>query len=462
MKKILCGFILGTILLTTIAEASPENQLRKNLSLSQKYMMANISPSDGLPGSILASPSKDAPNYYFHWVRDAALMTRVVVQNYIRSRDIVEKNLLLQKMQESIAFDRLIQKSDNLSGGLGEPKFMVTGLPFNDPWGRPQYDGPAIRATTSILLAEKLNSEGFKNFMNGELKALIQKDLDFIATHWSLEGYDIWEEVYGLHFYTGMVQYRALRDGVRYFGSLGDSARVKIYGDEALKLNGLLTKYFSTEENLILPTLPDGRPPNTKISHLDFAVLLGFLHGSWIKPDNEFLLNSVEAARSAFAKLYPINKNSTGATLVGRYPEDVYDGIGMGGQEGNAWFITTHALAELHCKLATRFEQLGHVKAQPGLKRFLRPFLSVKLMGLLDKGEVLKNPFVVKNIVTQIRAQGIRYLENTIQHGDKDGHFSEQINRHSGDLQGAHDLSWSYASFITAAESCLNTGIRHK
>src|SRR5688500_16671266 len=30
---------------------------------------------------------------------------------------------------------------------LGEPKFQADGSAFNDPWGRPQNDGPAIRAT---------------------------------------------------------------------------------------------------------------------------------------------------------------------------------------------------------------------------------------------------------------------------------------------------------------------------
>lgn len=36
---------------------------------------------------------------------------------------------------------------DLVSGaGLGEPKFMIDGSAFTGPWGRPQRDGPALRA----------------------------------------------------------------------------------------------------------------------------------------------------------------------------------------------------------------------------------------------------------------------------------------------------------------------------
>jgi glucoamylase len=36
--------------------------------------------------------------------------------------------------------------------GLGEPKFMADETPFTGSWGRPQRDGPALRATTMIEL----------------------------------------------------------------------------------------------------------------------------------------------------------------------------------------------------------------------------------------------------------------------------------------------------------------------
>lgn len=40
-----------------------------NISVLPK-LLANISPNGSLKGIVIASPSREAPNYYFHWVRE--------------------------------------------------------------------------------------------------------------------------------------------------------------------------------------------------------------------------------------------------------------------------------------------------------------------------------------------------------------------------------------------------------
>ena len=45
------------------------------------------------------------------------------------------------------------------------------------------------------------------------------------------------------------------------------------------------------------------------------------------------------------------------------------------------------------------------------------------------------------------------FLRRTRYHMDAEGSLSEQINRDNGFMQGAHDLTWSYASFFTAAQA---------
>lgn len=42
------------------------------------------------------------------------------------------------------------------SGGLAEPKFEVNLTPFTGAWGRPQRDGPALRATALIAYSRYL------------------------------------------------------------------------------------------------------------------------------------------------------------------------------------------------------------------------------------------------------------------------------------------------------------------
>ena len=43
------------------------------------------------------------------------------------------------------------------SGGLAEPKFNADGSAFTGSWGRPQRDGPALRATALIAYSKWLS-----------------------------------------------------------------------------------------------------------------------------------------------------------------------------------------------------------------------------------------------------------------------------------------------------------------
>ena len=59
-------------------------------------------------------------------------------------------------IRDYIGASAVIQGRSNPSGslsdgtGLGEPKFNVDETAFTGSWGRPQRDGPALRATTLI------------------------------------------------------------------------------------------------------------------------------------------------------------------------------------------------------------------------------------------------------------------------------------------------------------------------
>ena len=44
-------------------------------------------------------------------------------------------------------------------GGLGEPKFKVDKTCFNQDWGRPQNDGPALRSTVLLNIAKVLGND---------------------------------------------------------------------------------------------------------------------------------------------------------------------------------------------------------------------------------------------------------------------------------------------------------------
>lgn len=65
---------------------------------------------------------------------------------------------LLPIIQAWISSQARVQIVENPSGGLddgqglGKAKFAVDETPFSGSWGRPQRDGPALRATTMIEL----------------------------------------------------------------------------------------------------------------------------------------------------------------------------------------------------------------------------------------------------------------------------------------------------------------------
>lgn len=69
---------------------------------------------------------------------------------------------LLPVIREYVSSQAAIQGVPNPSGdlndggGLGEPKFRVNETAFTESWGRPQRDGPALRATAMIAFGEWL------------------------------------------------------------------------------------------------------------------------------------------------------------------------------------------------------------------------------------------------------------------------------------------------------------------
>ncbi|EHK98266.1 putative Glucoamylase [Glarea lozoyensis 74030] len=70
------------------------------------------------------------------------------------------------------------------SGGLGEPKFNADGSAFTGSWGRPQRDGPALRATALITYAKWLVSNGYSSTATSLVWPVIQNDLSYVAQYW--------------------------------------------------------------------------------------------------------------------------------------------------------------------------------------------------------------------------------------------------------------------------------------
>ncbi len=363
---------------------------------SFEYLLDNISRKDTRRGIIVASPSKEDPNYYFHWVRDAALVMRAV------DRYLPDNKTKADLFTDYIELVRYIQNVNSYTG-LGEPKYNPDGSSYKGPWGRPQNDGPALRAITLIHYANKLIRNGQKDLVSESLyslknpeKSVIKKDLEYVSHNWRNADFDLWEEVKGTHFYTRMAQRSALYLGADLAIEMGDKFAAEWYLMQAKKINVELDRHWSAEKGYILATINWVDGLSYKHSNLDSSVILAVNH-AWLPglsfgPTDPRVFKTYQAIANAFKNIYPINKTGPGVA-IGRYPEDQY-------YSGNPWFLLTNAIAE---------------------------YL-----------------FTIGN-----NSEAQSFLERIKMHIDRDGRMSEQYSKANGYMLGARDLTWSYASVLT-------------
>lgn len=413
--------------LSSLAFAAPrlslnaEKQLQQQYDLSTQFILRNLPTQNGKFGSVAASPTQQ---YQFHWTRDAALTWQALLKVYTSSTKNSVRIELLRRFKAWVAFEkRAIQNAIRAGLSQGEPKFQLNAEPYTGEWGRPQNDGPALRALVMTEWAFELLKNGESEYVTTELfrselpaNSIIKSDLEFTARNWDVPSFDPWEEIKGHNYYGLLMQRKALLMGAELAKLLKDNGAVSFYSDTAHDILQALATFSDSRLGYVVAVRKQVDGWTHKKSNLDAAVILANIQGFM---DREYLHFHIKAVQktaqeleSAFKKIYAINQME-GAPAIGRYPEDVYDGFGFSG--GNPWFITTHGYAEFYCKLAA-----FSMRSQ-----------------------------------SQYRARGLDYLQRALKHRHQQtGEMSEQISRDNGYLTGVSHLTWSYASFITAVHAC--------
>lgn len=361
-----------------------------------KKLLANVSPSGMVAGTVIASPSHE---YYFHWVRDAS-----IVLDELRKSD---PKTAVSILGDFAKLSREQQKLQTRSGarGLGEPKFNVDGSAFTGDWGRPQDDGPALRAIVLIEEAKRRwmsgDLAGAKELYDGKIptESVVKADLEYISHHWNQTSFDLWEEVRGFHFFTRMVQRKALVRGAELARLMGDRGAADWYSKQAGLLKKEILKHWIPRKGYLVATLGRDGGADYKYSGLDSAVVLGVLLGSvgdgFMGVSDSRVRATVKALERKFRGIYTINKRAgIPGVAIGRYPEDKYFG-------GNPWVLTTLAFAEYYYRLGAA-------------------------------------------------ARGDEFLERVKTHVYADGSMSEQMDRSTGFMSSMADLTWNYAAFLSA------------
>ncbi|KAG8668132.1 hypothetical protein FPOAC2_10097 [Fusarium poae] len=435
-----------------VASPSKDNSLErfidKQADVSIKGVLANIG-ADGrraqgaAPGAVVASPSKEDPDYWYTWTRDSALTYKVLVERFMHGDKSLQR-----KIDEYVSAQAKLQGTTNPSGspesgGLGEPKFHVNLTAFTGSWGRPQRDGPPLRATALTLYAEWLISHGERAKATNKVWPVIEKDLAYTTKFWNRTGYDLWEEVNGSSFFTLSASHRALVEGAALAKKLGKSCPDCI--TNAPRVLCFLQSFWTgsyIDSNI---NVKDGR------KGLDVNSILSSIHtfdpdskctDSTFQPCSSRALANHKAVVDSFRSIYGVNKNrgQGKAAAVGRYREDVY-------YDGNPWYLATLAAAEQLYAAVYQWDKLGAVTVDDVSLSFFKD-----IVPKISKGTYSKKSKTYKEIIKAVKAYADGFVAVVQTYTPKDGSLAEQFDKSTGTPKSAVHLTWSYAAFVAATE----------
>jgi glucoamylase len=394
-----------------------------------------------------------------------------------------------------------IQHTSNPSGnyndlsGLGEPKFEVDGTPFRASWGRPQRDGPALRALTLINYLREYNAshpslwnsvhsdEFFAPLYEASMppSSVIKADLEYVSHFWNQSSFDLWEEVEGLHFFNLMVSARSLREGTQLARTFGDLGAADWYELQAGYIENILAKFWNKQKGHLVETLWSKR------SGLDCGLLLGSLHAlpsdsspasssaAVFPPWSDEILASLLALTRDQRDRFPINSRPLQTsssdddddddsdsqpfegTGIGRYPEDIYDGTGTSPHGGNPWFLCTSSASEILYRTASHLSTTSSLSITPVSLPFYKSLFASSSLDVAP-GTYGPADAVFHSAIERLVAVGDQFLSVVKAHVDAEGAMSEQFDRKTGFMRGARDLTWSYGAFLKAVRARRGVG----
>jgi len=451
--RLLCLAGVFGLVGTAISEpTTADSYFAQESPIAKAGLLANIGPdgkksSGAKSGIVIASPNTVDPNYLYTWVRDSSLVFKVIADQFSRGDD----DSLRGQIDNFIAAEAALQQVSNPSGtvktgGLGEPKFNINGGAYEDSWGRPQRDGPALRSTAMITYANWLLAHHNISYVTRTLWPIIRLDLDYVATWWNHTTFDLWEEISSCSFFTTAVQHRSLREGAALAAQIGDIASVKLYRTQADNLLCFLQSYWNPSGSYITANTGGGRSgkdSNTVLASIHTWDIKAGCDANTFQPCSDKALSNLKVYVDSFRSVYPINAgiNATSAVAVGRYPEDVY-------YRGNPWYLSTFAVAEQLYDALLTWESVNYLNVTDISLGFFSQFLPGIKPGIYSS-----NSIHYSKLTRAIRAFADGFIQIAARYTPSDGGLAEQFDKKTGHPLSAVDLTWSYASVLTANDS---------
>jgi glucoamylase len=385
----------------------------------------NISNIDTENGIIVASPSKENPDYYYHWTRDAALTMLLLIRLLDKEEYNSYYNILRSYIQSYINNEISIIKKINLED-YGEPKFYVNREKYDKNWGRPQNDGPAIRSYALVEYAfhliSKKETELLKPIFNYNHTGLIDKDLEFLLDYSiNKTSFDLWEEINGYHYFTTFFQLKAIENIEKLIIYFNDKdSRIKKIFTSKLEYNTILNKFYDKKNKIIKSSFNIINENFNVREYLDSSIFLAQIYCKE-NPICIFTINTLIEFVKRNIKKY--NTDNYNFIPIGRYYEDNY-------YKGNPWFLTTICIAH-YIKNCIKYLDNND------------ELFNLKLIELLD----LLKCYNYNDIETSINQYCYEIDNFIINFYNKHNQLSEQFDINNNPVSACH-LTWSYASFL--------------
>jgi glucoamylase len=421
---------------------SLDQQLETQQKASETLILKHFLPN----GAIVASFDKP---YYYDWGRDAAIVFKEVLQD--GPLDAQKENLL----DSQLNFDEQFRKNaPQFPGGLGEARTDVNAN-WAGPWGTPQFDAAALKASAFSDYGLALIQKGETQKASSLVYPAVHDYLEYLIAANNQPCFDPWEEIKAQkHFWTEMTKAVAFEKGSQLAKALGNLQDAQKYDNWSKQIvsSSLQNIFFQDKgDRIIFPSYQVLNPgAANKYTILDSqvlgALLLGGEIGYPVSLDNPFALHTFASILRAFKAIYPINQNTQdGAVAIGRYPDDVYGGPDAMGKGGNPWIICTLWAGQYDYRLAQSYLEKGSIDLSQGQKEDLETILGFSLPSVssLSKGDPM-----FSKVVKRLGQLGDAELNWVLQHSQPGGNLSEQIDRNTGAPASVLDLAWSHAEFL--------------
>ena len=381
------------------------------------------------PGCVLASPSWEntatnvSQDYVYNWTRDAAITAIELTAGSLPST---------RPLIDYVQFAQTCQNSASSIGHFDRASFLINGTPRN--W-TDQTDGPALQTLAILQMYAQLDAP-----TQATANAVIAANLNFLQNAYQGQTYNLWEEEYGASFFARSVQLQCFQAITA--NTAGINVPAWLPAAIPWLQNALASHWNGQYYQSMLPVPTDYRAPYDP----NIDIVMAAIYGAIPVTDTKLLATAAQL-RSQWADLgstyfYPVNgadQQRGIGPLLGRYPGDVYDGDTDAQAGDHPWAVSTASFAELYYRLAGQVTTAGTV-----------PLDSLSACFFSQVG--VDAPTTPAAAAAALQAAGDQMLQAVIFHSDN-LELSEQFDATTGYEKSVSNLSWSYASFLSAVRA---------